>query len=487
MGACGSGEDRKKNKYKEDKKDNDLDKKEENNKKKNENNIEKKEENSHENNILFQEDIKEIKEEEIAKLTNIPKNFMGTKYHYKLEDLTKKNIFENEIESEKKIGDLINDLKLKANADFIIEFDNNMKIGYDKINKTFNDILIEIFNKNIPETINMKYSYKGLDIPESKNEIIEAYIESNKIIGSVILDNPELFCIITYEKDMKLIKPYYYKRKDNEELIKFNSFTAFCNGKDKLYFSGGENEQTYDADRTILKYNDFFYIDLTNLKENENKIEIKELPNLNESRTWHSMIYIPYKYIFIVGGSNTKSVEIYDMETNEIEKDSELNEFRSECTLCLVNNIYLYAFWGFLLHQEYNISIERCNLLKEERKWDYVYINEKSVPNIRLSFFAISYFNDDKILLIGGNDNGDEKRYDYIYKIGNNDEEKDEIEEYKCNIDENNSVFKDKLFMPVEEDKSVNIPLIIGDDIKMYIIDTNNGEITVKNYEEIIQ
>ena len=90
MGACGSGEDRKKNKYKEDKKDNDLDKKEENNKKKNENNIEKKEENSHENNILFQEDIKEIKEEDIAKLTNIPKNFMGTKYHYKLEDLTKK-------------------------------------------------------------------------------------------------------------------------------------------------------------------------------------------------------------------------------------------------------------------------------------------------------------------------------------------------------------------------------------------------------------
>ena len=175
------------------------------------------------------------------------------------------------------------------------------------------------------------------------------------------------------------------------------------------------------------------------------------------------------------------------METNEIKKDSELNEYWSECTLWLDNNIYLYAFWGFLLHQEYNISIERCNLLKEERKWDYVYINEKSIPNIRLSFFAISYFNDDKILLIGGNDNGDEKRYDYIYKIGNNDEEKDEIEEYKCNIDENNSVFKDKLFMPVEEDKSVNIPLIIGDDIKMYILDTNNAEITVKNYEEIIQ
>ena len=108
--------------------------------------------------------------------------------------------------------------------------------------------------------------------------------------------------------------------------------------------------------------NDFFYIDLTNL--NENKIEIKELPNLNESRTWHSMIYIPDKYIFIVGGSNTKSVEIYNMESNTIKKDSELMEFRSECTLCLVNNSHLYAFCGFLIHQEFVTTIERCNLLK---------------------------------------------------------------------------------------------------------------------------
>ena len=43
------------------------------------------------------------------------------------------------------------------------------------------------------------------------------------------------------------------------------------------------------------------------------------------------MIYIPNKYIFIVGGSNTKSVELYNIETNQLVKDSELNENRSEC------------------------------------------------------------------------------------------------------------------------------------------------------------
>ena len=145
-------------------------------------------------------------------------------------------------------------------------------------------------------------------------------------------------------------------------------FTAFCNANGCLYFSGGENDQTYDPDKTVAKYNDFFYIDLRELNENNNKIMIRELPNLNESRTWHSMIYVPKKYIFIVGGSNTKSVELYNIETNQLVKDSELNENRSECTLCLVNNMYLYAFYGFLIHQEYNKTIERCNLLKEERK-----------------------------------------------------------------------------------------------------------------------
>ena len=71
------------------------------------------------------------------------------------------------------------------------------------------------------------------------------------------------------------------------------------------------------------------------------------------------MIYVPNKYIFIVGGSNTKSLQIYNMETNEIKKDCELNEYRNESTLYLVNDEYLYDFCGFIIHREYNTTIER--------------------------------------------------------------------------------------------------------------------------------
>ena len=470
MGACGSGDDRKKPKNGQIPQNPPIKKPE-----------------SNDNIIIIGHD--EIKEGNEIKLKNVPRNLMKINYNYELRDVSKNKTYEDNIDSSAKISDLINTLNLRKNADFEIIFENNMKIGYDKINEEFSEVLKGIFNNNIPEKIKMDYVYKGLDIPENMNELMDAYIESNKIIGSVILDNQELFCIITYEKDNKIIKPYYYKRKDNEELIKFNSFTAFCNGKGKLYFSGGENEQTYDPDTTIVKYNDFFYVDLTTLNENENKIIINELPNLNESRTWHSMIYVPNKYIFIVGGSNTKSVEIYDMEANKISKDGELNEFRSESTLCLVNNEYLYAFCGFIIHREYNNTIERCNLLREVRKWEYVNINISENPdfNFKPSFFGVSYFKTDEILLIGGNDNGEENHYDYIYKIGKNEEEKDEIDEFKCNLNEGNSLFRDKLFMPIGDNKSANIPLMIGEDIKIYILDTTSGDVTVENYEESTQ
>ena len=469
MGACGSSKDRRKDKI--------IDKTPDENSKKNQ---------DHEDKTPMKGEIIEItdnpKKEEVDKpLRNVRNG--RSEYNYELKDLLKNNEVKDKISRDSVVFELLNRSNLRSNCDFIIEFENNYKIGYDKINVKFGDLMEEVFKNDIPENIIMNYTYKGLDIPEE--DIKKEYIDSNEIIGSAILDNQELFAIITYERNNNKIAPYYYKRNENEELIKFNLFTAFCNANGCLYFSGGETEQTYDPDKTVSKYNDFFYIDLRELNENNNKIDIRELPNLNESRTWHSMIYVPNKYIFIVGGSNTKSVELYNMDTKELTKDSDLNDYRSESSLCLVNNTYLYAFYGFVIHQEYNKSIERCNLLREKREWEYVdYKNaiENSENNFKISFFGISYFNNNQILLIGGDDNGDEKHYDYIYKIGENGE-RDEIKEFNCNLNDSNNVFRDKLFMPIDYNSSVNIPLIVGEEIRVFILDTNTGNITIQNYK----
>ena len=405
------------------------------------------------------------------------------KKSYTIKFLNKDKNQENNkiIEGDSSMNQILSNMKLKKNSDYVIEFDNNLTIGADKKDEKFENILNELFKNNIPEVINMKYTQKGLDIPENA---VQAYRENTKIIGSAILDNPETFGIITYENNTRELNPYYYQRSEYPELNTLNSFTAYCNAKNCLYFSGGEKEQPYEKEDNSLPYDEFICIDLTELSTNKNKLVINKLNNLINPRTWHSMIFVPNKYIFIVGGSNTKSVELYDIEEKKLTEDSELNEIRCECTLCLVNNTYLYAFYGFLLHQDYNNSIERCNLLKEERKWENINVIENCAVKFKPSFFAISYFLNDNLLLIGGNDTGEDERNDYIYKFGKEENQKDEIEDYKFELKENLNIFKDKLFMPLENNKAVNIPLIIGGEIKVIILDTENGEVTSFNNDK---
>ena len=405
------------------------------------------------------------------KLKSIPN--MKKSYAIKILNTDNNQGYNKVIDGDITIHQMLSDMKFRENCDFIIEFENNLKIGAEKINVKLENILIEIFNSDIPEVIDMKYSYKGLNIPENA---IEAYRKDNKIIGSAIMDSTDIFGIITYEINTRSLNPYYYQRNEYPELIYFNSFTAYCNAKNCLYFSGGEKEQSYEVEEKSAQYNEFISIDLTKLSSNNDKLEINQLPNLNVPRTWHSMIFVPNKYIFIVGGFNTKSVELYDMEEKKLTKDSELNEERCEATLCLVNNIYLYAFYGFFLHKDYNNSIERCNLLKEERKWEDIYAVEKSALRFKPSFFAISYFKND-LLLIGGNDAGEEKRYDYLYKLENEEDKKDEILDYKFESKEKINIFKDKFFMPIDNNKAVNIPLSIGGEIKVFILDTQTGKV----------
>ena len=385
-----------------------------------------------------EEEKKDETNQETTKLKsgNNRLNHVGAEYKLNIIDASN-NEYKYTIRGEQILSRILKDtVNYNPNSDFEIEFENFKKVKADKKDIIFGDILRD----------------------------------------------PETFGIITYEANSNKISSYKYKSSDYSILNTFNNFTAYCNARNCLYFSGGENEQSNDLDKTSLKYNDFLYIDLSTLTED--KLNVNELPNLIEARTWHSMIFVPNKYIFIVGGSNTRTVELYDIDEKKLTKDSELNEIRCESTLCLVNNTYLYAFFGFVLHQEYNKNIERCNLLKEKRKWEYVNYQVKEGINLKLSFFGVTYFKENELLLIGGNDNdNDEKRFDYHYTIAQNEDEKDIITEYDSELKENSIVFREKLFHPIAENKAINIPTIIGDNIKIFIFES--GKINVmKNQEQ---
>ena len=426
---------------------------------------------------ISEKDIKAIEETEKEVFKSIPKPKKN--YTIKFINEEKNDEFNDTIDGDITLNQILINMKTRNNSDFILEFNNGARIGPDKKEENFDKIIEEIYNNNEPEIVKMKYIYKGLDITENA---IQSYIENNTIIGNAILDNTETFGIITYDTNNKSLNSFSYKRSEYPELTYLTIFTAYCNAKNCLYFSGGEKEMSYENEEISEKYDEFFCLDLTELKNNENQLILNQIGKLNEPRTWHSMIYVPNKYIFIVGGSNTKLVELYDIEQKKLTKDSELNEIRCECTLCLVNNMYLYAFCGFIPQKDYNNSIERCNLFKANRSWEKIDTIERCKIKFNPSFFAISYYQNNDLILIGGNDQGEAERADYIYKIAKEENEKDEIEEYKFDLQDKVSIFKDKLFVPTLDNKAINIPLIIADEIKVVIFDRENGEVNTNDF-----
>ena len=116
MGACGSNKDRKKNKKDETPGDGGDIKTPGNEK------IIKIEGNPNE---------EKKGEEETSKLRNARKeNFEQREYNYELKDLIKNKEVKDKIASNCKIFELLNRWNFRANCDFIIEFENNYKIGY---------------------------------------------------------------------------------------------------------------------------------------------------------------------------------------------------------------------------------------------------------------------------------------------------------------------------------------------------------------------
>ena len=387
-------------------------------------------------------------------------------------------------------------LNINIYSDYDLEIKENKIMNNLDIHQKIIETIYEYVKNNINEIINLKIIYKGLQIPEN---IIEAYIKYNLIIGSPIFDNPDLLSIIIFYTQNKELKLYNIESNDSQFSLmsKFNSFTAYCSAKGFLYISGGELNQNEneDPENKNNEFNDFISINLSKListkekdqvnpveeRNTQNFLDIKKLPNLLEPRTWHSMIFIPDKYIFIVGG-NSKSVEVYDIDENIIFKDSDLIDLRNECTLCLVNNIFLYAFCGFYLHQSFNITVERCNLRKNVRTWEYVKFKTNDNLEFIPSFFGISYYKNDNIILIGG-DSIEEVNKSYVIKIGN-DDNSDEINEINL-LDKKFGVFRDKLFYPFDNRNAINIPLVYGEHIQLIFLNMDNGDIQSHFFDDL--
>lgn len=353
------------------------------------------------------------------------------------------------------------DLSLQKDCDYEL-----LTIENEPILSKLQDKLEFLFKDR--ENAELILTYTGLILPKN---IQAAYGETTKIIGSIMLDNPEQFGITTFNSLRSKTICFNYLLATDNLLRKFNSFSAYCNGQNKIFISGGENG--------LINLNEFVQIDLESLTEKE--FQITTLPQLIQARTWHSMIYIPNNYIFIVSGTGNKTVELYDINSNKIQLDSELNEERSECTLCCFNNNELYAFCGFLLRETFITSIEKCNLKKSKRTWDTITYSLEDNIFFSSSFFSIGFYQNDKLILFGSNENNEEKNKNYIFQLKDNSEV---ISEYNIN-DNFTGIFREKFFIPLLEKYSFILPMMSTDN-QVFCLDNENGLIKQAEFKKSI-
>ena len=371
--------------------------------------------------------------------------------------------FIEKVKSSEKISylfNLISKYKTKKYSEFDLMFEEDISLA-SKLTEE-----IGIFFKT-EDTVSLKMLYLGLNI---SFDVKKDYEASNTLIAQPLYDLGGNIGLLIYNKFEKSFSSEIIK---SEKLLKYNHLSSYCNCKNVLYICGGESKENIGTNNRNYISN-FTKIDLFSTES------INELPDLEHPRAWHSMIYIPPKYIFIVGG-DTKIVEIFNIEKQKLTPDSEMNEIRNECTLFCLDDSILFALSGISINGSYIKNIEKCNLRAAEREWKIIKLKESDVEIqncFYLSCFASSSSN---IILFASNENENRDYNSLEYEDG---EEEGNLKLFNSNL-KITDVCPDKIFHPINDETSILIPLV-DNNVSVYLLN-NDMKLEKKSFPDALK
>jgi len=207
------------------------------------------------------------------------------------------------------------------------------------------------------------------------------------IVGKPFFNPFEIFTFEAKEKRIK-IKKYNKENISKTQIDLFCVESAYCNGNNHLFISGGVNPITREA------INLLWDIDL---KSDSIDLPIQIIPYKN-----HSMVY-KEKFVYIVGGEN-KQCLFYDINGKQINSLGVLNEIRFEPSL-IVHENYLFCFDSS--PGKYNkFSLERINSNSlSQPKWEILcprISNDLESNTFRQKFYGLVEDINQNIIFLGG-------------------------------------------------------------------------------------
>ena len=383
--------------------------------------------------------------------------------------------YTEKVKSSEKISHLfklITKYKKKKYSEYDLITNEENEEGHISLSSKLNEEIGSVFPNK--ETISLKMLYLGLEISlDVKND----YEVTTTLLGEPLFDLGGNIGLLIFHKYEHSFTSEILK---NQKLSKYNHLSSYCNCKNVLYICGGESQENKGTNNRNY-ISDFTQVDLFNTQS------INELPSLEEPRAWHSMIFIPTKYIFIIGG-DTKVVEIFDIDKKNLSPDSEMNEIRNECTLFCLNDSILYAFSGSSKNGNYLKNIEKCNLRHGKREWSLVECKDKSV-DFQDCFYISCYNKKSGVILFAANENENYNYDSLIFEVKGNENNADEEEEYSLKVFNSDEklvdVCPEKIFHPISNNSSVLIPLT-GNTVTLYSV-SNDMKLEKKLFPDALK
>ena len=175
--------------------------------------------------------------------------------------------------------------------------------------------------------------------------------------------------------------------------IKFPMHLSYINLPPYLYISGGKvNGKDSTSVQKIQRVD-------------QNDFNIEEIAQLKQGRSNHCTIYIQsINSLIFISGSRIKSCEKYSFTKEKIEAFPGLKISREKCCACLINEKYLYVFFGFdRTKNKFETSIERV-FINDAMSWETITITANQNILKKQNFACIPFEKDKQkgVIIVGG-------------------------------------------------------------------------------------
>ena len=326
---------------------------------------------------------------------------------------------------------------------------NNYMIQNQRID--INKPIIELISKNFDELTDIEL------VIESENILDTSESEANNLNH----ENIYYRILKPYEKPFRILSfnpqdnSVSIKKYDKETLTIFdlNNFSlsksGYCNTFDYLFISNGENNNFYKIDNI--------------------KLTLEKLEDLPWPKKYHSMIYIPKKYIYFIGG-DSRITFYYDFVNKIFKLWAPLKYQEKYPGLIYLNKTYIYAFGHQKQLGDLNF-FERTDI-KRKPKWDVINIRLNEPFNLKR--FAAVLSNDEKIYFVGGKEAKNDKIF--FFDLKTNEISKTTQINTVMRINEPN-------FYDINEFTSILLPQETNGDIKFIAFNKRTKKFRKLRYE----